>query len=189
AESYLEQWGVSLSYPHIQFAYLTNAYRFYSPEPGPAALLWYYIEYDDGSSRWLRIPNREEHDLDPLGQEYTRRLSIAESVNVIVPSPVEPVLQARVFAERPGLLVEDETEPGKTKTVPIPRHPELGLDMQYQVPAEHCKRLLCEYARFVAQHYPSEKNPSAKPVRVKIYRVVHRMLDPNEMGSTWETPD
>src|SRR5262249_3584571 len=67
--------------------------------------------------------------------------------------------------------------------------PDLSADAQYRVPAEHCKRLLCEYARFVAQHYPSEKDPSAKPVRVKIYRVVHRLLEPNEMANPWEFPD
>src|SRR5262249_53887050 len=130
------------------------------------------------------------HELDPLGQEFTRRLSIGESVNVIVSAgpPPDGVMTPRIVAER-GLLAEDETQPGKTKTVSIPRHPDLSADAQYRVPAEHCKRLLCEYARFVAQHYPSEKDPSAKPVRVKIYRVVHRLLEPNEMANPWEFPD
>src|SRR5262249_32506196 len=98
--SWLALWVNTIVQPYLQFAYLTNAYRFYSPEPGPASLLWYYVEYSDGSSRRLRIPTREEHDLDPLGQEYTRRLSLGTNVEQQVPLPRVPpqVLQRRLVA-------------------------------------------------------------------------------------------
>ena len=32
--------------PYLQFAYLSNAYHFYSPDPGPASELWFCIEYE-----------------------------------------------------------------------------------------------------------------------------------------------
>ena len=86
-QSWLAQWGWVILQPYLQFMYLVNAYRFYSPEPGPASLLWYYVVYEDGEIREVKVPNREEHMLDPLGQEYTRRLSISESTNQLMPLP------------------------------------------------------------------------------------------------------
>lgn len=173
-QSWLAQWGWSIMQPYLQFAYLINAYHFYAPEPGPPALLWFYVEYEDGSSRWIEIPKVADHDIDILGQEYTRRLSIGESVNQVMTAPVtDLVRQRRGIAMREG----------------IPLHPELSEEAQYRVPADHARKLLCEYARFVAQHFPSETNPSAAAVRVKIYRVVHRMLEPNEMAGLREYPE
>lgn len=32
--------------PYLQFAYLNNAYQFYSPDPGPASEVWFCIEYE-----------------------------------------------------------------------------------------------------------------------------------------------
>jgi hypothetical protein len=174
-QSWLAQWGWSIMQPYLQFAYLINAYHFYAPEPGPPSLLWFYVEYSDGSSRWIQLPKVKDHDIDPFGQEYTRRLSIGESVNQLAPVPMisDELKTRRMIAVREG----------------IPMHPELSWEAQYRVPADHSKRLLCEYARFVAQHYPSEKDPTAEAVRVKTYRVVHRMLEPAEMASKFEYPD
>src|SRR5262249_39244000 len=32
--------------PYLQFMYLNNAYHFYAPDPGPAYLIWFRLEYD-----------------------------------------------------------------------------------------------------------------------------------------------
>src|SRR5262249_1808683 len=94
--------------PHLQFMYLNNAYRYYSPEPGPAALLWFCVEYEpntDGSRnlRWVKIPTLGkdgEHlrpDDTPLwpNLEYTRRMSMAESTQLQGPTMMaDPVVLA-----------------------------------------------------------------------------------------------
>jgi len=62
--------------PYLDFLYLNNAYHFYSPEPGPPSLLWFYLEYEDGSTRQVKIPNREDF---PTRLSYQRRLALTES--------------------------------------------------------------------------------------------------------------
>src|SRR5947209_7327911 len=44
-QSWLSLWAwVTLFRPHLIFCYTNNAYQFYSPEPGPACLLWFCVE-------------------------------------------------------------------------------------------------------------------------------------------------
>ena len=70
--------------PYLQFMYLNNAYHFYSPEPGPPALVWFHIKYKDGQVKWVKIPHRDD---DPVPIHHTRLLSITEST--AMPSPVQ----------------------------------------------------------------------------------------------------
>lgn len=63
--------------PYLSFFYLTNAYHFYSPDPGPPALLWFAIQYEDGSHSWLKLPSR---DKSPIGMHYQRLLALPEHV-------------------------------------------------------------------------------------------------------------
>ena len=37
--------------PHLEFSYVNNAYQFYSPQPGPAQVLWFCITGTDGQCR------------------------------------------------------------------------------------------------------------------------------------------
>src|SRR5439155_13174262 len=51
--------------PYLQAVYLTNAYHFYSPEPGPATMLWFRLEYEPDSDgkkyiRWVKLPQLDE---------------------------------------------------------------------------------------------------------------------------------
>src|SRR4051812_11388624 len=62
--------------PHLLFSYVNNAYQFYSPQPGPASLLWFCVELNDGTKTWFKLPRRPETHLDPLAVEYFRRLSL-----------------------------------------------------------------------------------------------------------------
>jgi hypothetical protein len=151
--------------PYLQFAYLNNAYHFYSPEPGPACLLWFHLEYTDGSSRWVKIPNREEHAKDPLALEYYRRLSITESTNQLnaLPAVAPELIQRRLVT-------------GHLDGIPSPDEIALhypGLP-QYRVPVDHSRHLLQGYARFVARTYRHE-NAAVEVEGVKVYRVVHAM--------------
>jgi hypothetical protein len=61
--------------PYLSFFYLTNAYHFYSPDPGPPALLWFAVKYEDGSYTWVKIPSR---DKSPIGMHYQRLLALPE---------------------------------------------------------------------------------------------------------------
>jgi hypothetical protein len=157
--------------PYLQFLYLTNAYHFYSPEPGPASLIWARVEYADKSSRWVKIPNREEHYKDPLGQEYFRRLSLTESINQLEPALTLPegMLQKRLLDGR------------DYKAGPIPIDYNVPLHLQYRQPKLESRKMLACVAQFIARNYPHPTQPEVEVTSVKIYRVVHRMLHPAQM--------
>src|SRR5207249_11292956 len=46
--------------PWLEFCYVNNAYQFYSPQPGPAQVLWFCITGEDNNQHWLKIPRRAE---------------------------------------------------------------------------------------------------------------------------------
>ena len=50
---------------YLNFIYLTNAYHFYAPEPGPGMMLWFYVRYDDNSGQWVKLPVRIQSTLAP----------------------------------------------------------------------------------------------------------------------------
>ena len=52
--------------PHLEFSYVNNAYQFYSPQPGPAEILWFCITGTDGESRWYQDAD-EGRDARPAG--------------------------------------------------------------------------------------------------------------------------
>jgi hypothetical protein len=52
-----------LTRPYLHFVFLTNPYRFFAPNPGPSNLLWFRVEYADGSVRWLEAPRRADWTL------------------------------------------------------------------------------------------------------------------------------
>jgi hypothetical protein len=157
--------------PYLQFMYLTNAYHFYSPEPGPACLLWCYVEYSDGSSRWVKLPNRQEHLKDPMALSYYRRLALTEATNQLL-GPVVPSQDA--IARR---LIA-----GQRLGIPAPNEINEALPgaQQYRVPNDHSCRVLRGYARFLAHAYPHESS-EVEVAGVKIYRVIHMMLDPKDV--------
>jgi hypothetical protein len=142
--------------PHLEFCYVNNAYQFYSPQPGAANVLWFCIYYPDDTSRWIKMPRRNEL-LDPLAVEYYRRLSLTERANqnIQTAGPTNTALRARwESANR------------------IPGVP--GLALQYRAPNEHARQILASYAR----HINSEA-----PIRsVKIYLTQHRMLTQKEFA-------
>lgn len=63
-----------LTQPYLNFVFLTNPYRFYAPNPGPANLVWFRLEYADGSVRWLEVPDRQQWR---LRMPYQRHLCVA----------------------------------------------------------------------------------------------------------------
>jgi hypothetical protein len=163
---------------YLEFAYLTNAYKFYSPDPGPAYLLWFRVEYADGSARWIKLPNRDEHAPDPLAQQFTRRLSIVSLGATRLENDVPTHAQRQ--ARQAAMIAKGMQG--------IPIHPYMSVEAQYQVPDETSRRYLKEFARHVAQHYPSEQNPALPITGIKIYRVTHAMLSPPQFADARVTP-
>ena len=152
--------------PHLEFCYVNNAYQFYSPQPGPAQVLWFCIYGEDGQSRWLKIPRRAEK-LDPLGVEYFRRLSLTERANQNVPTPLGPPDDLRLARVNYRSL--------------IPLHPELLDLQQFRMPNEHARQILASYARHVA----TTNGPKllGGPVKsIKVYLTQHRMLGQKEFA-------
>jgi hypothetical protein len=159
---------------YLQFMYLNNAYHFYSPEPGPPTLIWFHLEYSDGSSRWVRIPEREQFR---TRMEYQRRLALTESINQLSPTP--PGLPDD-FA-RPRMMAGDRFG--------IPMYPNVILQRQFQEPQPYSKLMLRCYARYAARTFPSETDPEATVEGIKIYRVIHNMLVGPEMAAGKLRPD
>ena len=148
---------------YLEFMYLNNAYHFYSPNPGPPNLLWFRIEYEDGTWRWLKIPNREDY---PTSVNYQRRLSLAEYAS-----------QGKVADSK---SMDRRVERRNSIRLLIPTHPLLPPSDQYKEPNQYSKWMLESYARHVARHYPSEK--SSPVARVRIYRVIHIIPDAKSLA-------
>jgi hypothetical protein len=160
--------------PYLQFMYLNNAYHFYSPEPGPPTLLWFHLDYDDGSERWVRLPEREQFQ---TRQEYQRRLALTESVNQLISTQ-----------GLPREMEETRAMAGNTHSPPIPMPP-IPTTMQCRIPNPFSRIMIETYARHAGHNYPSEKDPAAKVTRVKVYRVVHSMLGPEQMNEGMRPTD
>ncbi len=149
---------------HLLFCYTNNAYQFYSPEPGPASLLWFCIETKDGQKTWYKVPRKPETHLDPLGVEFYRRLSITEATN-------------QTYNFGPSA----ETLENRQRVFTIPVHPSLAMNQQYRPLQEHARRILASYVRHVAWKFDRdlESNPDSDEIQsIKVYRVLHEMLKP-----------
>jgi hypothetical protein len=151
--------------PYLQFIYLNNAYHFYSPEPGPANLIWACVEYSDGSKRWFKMPKRPQDLKDPLAIEYYRRLSLTEQLNLLMP---------------PQMLNQvDMTESRRRRAAylnHIPAHTDFPMDAQYREPIDWVRRsLLPSYARYLARTLAKD---GVEVTGVRIYRVEHQIMVP-----------
>src|SRR5262245_19757491 len=47
--------------PYLQMMYLNHGYKYFAPDPGASTLLAYTLEFEDGTSRQVTIPNRDIH--------------------------------------------------------------------------------------------------------------------------------
>lgn len=164
-QTWLSNWSwVTLFRPHLVFCYTNNAYQFYSPDPGPASLLWFCVELNDGTKTWYKLPRKPETHLDPLSVQFFRRLSMTEAANqnLTLPSIPPDVLQSR------NRMLHQ-----------FPLHPELPLSAQYFVPQPFTRRTISSYARHVALEFGGCEQVKS----IRIYRVLHRMLDARQFAA------
>jgi hypothetical protein len=164
---------------HLLFCYMNNAYHFYSPDPGPPTLVWFLVEYDDkgdskqNTKRWVQLARRSDF---ATRLEYQRFLAVTESTNQInsnTPFNFQQLVEARDAA---GLGFEYEP--------PIPPSRLLPFSLQYREPQEFSKRMLESYVRHVvrAPEYRHPEKPETPIKSVRVYRVVHTILEAPEMA-------
>ncbi len=159
--------------PYLTFVYLTNAYHFYSPDPGPPSLLWFRVRYQDGSQRWIRLPVRDDY---ALSLNYQRYLALAESTNNPMPRPPLTKAEKIETERRTGQPYTQDTweeilrrreEGGRKFSPPIPLPADLPPNGQYQEPNYYTKLYISSYARHVA-------SCESRPVQdIRIYRITH----------------
>jgi hypothetical protein len=178
--------------PYLQFMYLNNAYRFYSPEPGPASLLWFCIEYEpnsDGSRnlRWVKVPaiDKDGNHIRPDDSrlwpnlEFTRRLSMAESTQL--PGPT--------MTPNPDVLIVDRDKAAANCGLPLLRELSLPLAVQYQEPGPMSKKWISLYARHVAHTFPHQTMPDRQVIGVKVYKVHHSIITPGQLANEMDPDD
>ena len=179
---------------YLDFMYLNNGYRFYSPEPSPASQLWCRIEYQRGQEsvkRWIKLPDMDErgHPKYPalFSVQFTRRLALTESVARTEPAP--PMLVRNAEGEMvPADYVRkrDQHSPkpmhptklgqqGTPNPAGIPMHPD-PMVPNYQKPSPEGRQLLSSYARHILAMPPPKEYADYQPIRVKIYRAQHRIV-------------
>jgi hypothetical protein len=143
--------------PYLTLTNLNNGYHFYSPEPGPCALLWFRVEFADGASCWVRVP---KHDECRNHLERRRYGALATSIGQSEPIPpgaLQPLIARRL-------------EAGNTHKPPIPPGDSF-LPAQYREPGLQGKMLLASYARYVARKTKHPAEGAAAVTGVKIYYV------------------
>lgn len=164
-QSWLSHWAwVTLFRPHLVFCYTNNAYQFYSPQPGPASLLWFCIEMQDGTKTWFKQPRKPETRLDPLSVEFFRRLSMTEAVNQnqsISTISIDAISARRSVADW------------------IPMYPGASDLVQFRPPQPHVRRTLATYVRHVFEMFGGPKQVKS----VRVYRVLHTMLEPQQFAN------
>src|SRR5262245_29288757 len=157
---------------YFQFMYLNNAYHFYSPNPGPPSLLWFAIKYKDGQGRWVMLPAREQYR---TRQDYQRYVALPEYVNQpAMPQPTGPFL-TEMWKLRVRAGVNLSIPPTPEELVPP--------SSQFLLPNAYSQHMISSYARYVAHHFPSNLGPDDPVESVKVYRVLHNILGPDQMAS------
>jgi hypothetical protein len=143
--------------PYLEITNLNNGYHFYAPEPGPMTLLWFRLEYADGTSHWVRLPNHKTS----RNQLETRRAG-ALAVSLSQSNGVDP----QAFPQ----LAEQHRLAGERHNPPIPTAP-LPLERQYRPLTLQGKMLLASYVRRVARTTPPSEGGEQEVKAIKAYLV------------------
>jgi len=167
----VEQAWTRVYHPYLNFIYMRNAYHFYSPDPGPASLLAFFLKTETGTdadgkkqykTRWVVLPKRPDDLRDPLGLGYYRRLSLTEQV--ARPSnqgAADQFEKSEMWGRRSGAA----------RTIPF--HPVDAAVSQYRLPSSEVIRyILPSYASHIILDETSGKDEAARTT-VKIYRLEH----------------
>lgn len=168
--------------PYLQFLYLRNAYHFYSPEPGPASILAFFIKTEkvdpvtgqkESKTEWIVSPRRPANVRDPLGLGYYRLLSLNEQTSRGSPglaTPSDQFEKTEMYYRRSLMQYK------------IPFHPVETHMVQYKLPNQDIARyVLPSYASHVIV-WNTPDPEAAKNTTVKVYRLEHRDLPPDRLS-------
>jgi len=147
------------SRPWLQLTVMNNGYHFYAPEPGPAQLLWFDVEFADGESVWVRIP-----DHNKVGTHVERRRLGALATAVSQPNPPSGDVD-RLLARR--------VEAGQKHDPPIPMVNPFPADQygEYREPSTTALILISSFVRHVARTTEHPTGADAAITAIKVYRV------------------
>jgi hypothetical protein len=144
--------------PWQQMTNLTNGYHFYAPEPGPVVLVYFRVEYADGTARWVRIP---DHKKGLTGLATRRFGALASSLGQTMSVP----------PERMQDLLDRRRKAGEEHNPPLPMDPFLPPALQYREPGVQARMQIASYVRYVARTTPHPTDPDQAVTGVKVYRV------------------
>ncbi len=185
---------------YLTFMYLTNAYHFYSPDPGPPTLLWFYVKYDDGQYRWIKLPNRPD---SPVNLHHQRLLAAAEMTHAPAGAaftmdyiPIWEEKFKRKYVILPGIPHEPWEEiwkrrqtgavlkfkDAKGNPAPIPPMSDVLPINQYGEPQEIARRLIASYARHIAHTSPHPEDPTIPVSYVRVYQIIHVLISPRQFS-------
>jgi hypothetical protein len=175
-----QQVGTRGFLPYLMFMYLRNAYHFYSPDPGPASLIYCLVTYDTKDpatgkpeAEWIKIPNRKDHLKDPLALTYYRRLAVTEAISQNLPDYITPATFEKLDVRRRRMEVANGFLPNYPHIPLAPDEIEQPI-LQYRMPRPDVSRyLLPSYANHLLV---SNTYPDRRAVTVKIYRLEHRIV-------------
>jgi hypothetical protein len=177
--------------PYLEFMYLTNAYHFYAPDPGPSYILHFRIEYEqDGflHSHWRKVPDLGEDGWPkyPLAIQYQRRLAMANLVSTT--RTVDP--REWVLAQS-GRVSANELRYSR-RLPPIPRNPDPAFQVAQYVPPNAINQILLEsYVRHIVYQFLHD-NPDLKIEDIKgikVYRLEHRFLSAGQFEEGLDPQD
>jgi hypothetical protein len=180
-----KQLYVRVYQPYLEFLYLTNAYHFYSPNPGLPSQMRFAVHYSDGRYAWVNLPDRAN---SPVDMHYQRMLTLPE--HIFAPMPRLPLTKAELahLSDVPGLARESWEEIQERRlrgstlaySPPIPVVLDLDATFQYRAPNDLSKRMIASAARRVFRDAPPRQG--AEVTSVKVYRATHTILTPYEMS-------
>jgi hypothetical protein len=175
--------------PYLQFLYMTNAYHFYSPEPGAPAMLWYAGHYSDGHVAWLHVPDLDDN---PTAMHYQRLLALPEhTFKPVIGLPLTDAQRLEYSLRNKGKELEGESwdrilerrliGSRLYQPRPIPWVADLNYDVMYHAPSMDSKDLIRDTARRAFHELP--KREGATLESVKVYRVELSIITPQELAS------
>lgn len=170
---------------YLQPIYMRNAYHFYSPEPGPAAVLAALLKTENGTettatgevrkkydTRWVVMPRRPAHVHDPLAISYFRRLSITDRLG----------RTSTDFTSSAGAFEKTDVRQRRYKlTLPgsdpfYPLHPNEPEFLQYRMPTPEGSRFLIpSFAQHLILEHTATPEAAARTT-LKMYRLQHNTL-------------
>lgn len=175
------QLGTRVYLPYMQFTYLRNAYHFYSPDPGPANLLFILLETEEtdpatnaveSKSSWIVLPHRGKDMRDPLGVSYYRRLSLTESASRVSGDLTISTDEKKNIVKRREDVAEGFL-PGHKLIPYAPESFEPRFRQHLQPTPDVIRYILPSYARHIAAEYT---RPNVTVKKVGLYRVEHKIV-------------